>query len=462
MSRRSIPEKKRNWLAKEVGDWQVAGLITAEQAEKILGTYETPIEESERKHSTVLLALMSVAAIFVGLGVLLLIGYNWAAMSASLKLTIISGALSGTHAAGIFLRFVRNSRLLSEVIFFFGCLLYGCGIFLVAQIFNFNAHYPDAIWWWALGVLPFALCLDTFLMHLLLIGLLAVWYGMEAIGFGRTGFLFWGDTGSVPRGVFSLPLLSLPGIAWAYRNRSVTTVSLYAVLLAWWVILTPVALQMEEESIYWIGAAGGLFLVCAECHQAGAHFAIPYRIMGVSLAGGTLYMLSFYRLALELAQAKLTGKILVLLGLITFLALALLGGSYLLRASDQEASESTRQRLAALIRRTVLPASVVLSMFLFFFFHAAAREALLSTVLANTILVILAVWLIKIGLREDRFLPFAGGVVVLLAWSLGRYIDLFGDFGGMLGAALMFLLCGVMMFGLAYFWRRRKELSHVN
>jgi hypothetical protein len=42
-----------------------------------------------------------------------------------------------------------------------------------------------------------------------------------------------------------------------------------------------------------------------------------------------------------------------------------------------------------------------------------------------------------------------------------RYVDLFGDFGGLLGASVMFFLCGAALFGLAIYWRRRKEVADV-
>ena len=74
-----------------------------------------------------------------------------------------------------------------------------------------------------------------------------------------------------------------------------------------------------------------------------------------------------------------------------------------------------------------------------------------------TVAMAMAVWLMRVGLREDRGSPFFGGVLLFLAWAIARYCDLFGGVGGMLGAALMFFLCGAGLFGLAHYWSHRKE-----
>ena len=60
------------------------------------------------------------------------------------------------------------------MVFFLGCLLFGAAIWLLAQIFHINRRQLRRLWWWAIGVLPFALLLDTILLHLLFAGLLAV------------------------------------------------------------------------------------------------------------------------------------------------------------------------------------------------------------------------------------------------------------------------------------------------
>ena len=71
-------------------------------------------------------------------------------------------------------------------------------------------------------------------------------------------------------------------------------------------------------------------------------------------------------------------------------------------------------------------------------------------------MVALAFWLIRLGLSQDRGWPFTAGVLYFLLWTVLRYIDLFGNFGGMLGAAGLFFLCGVALFLVAQYWRNRR------
>ena len=182
MPKRSISARRRDWLREELEAWREQAILSEVQGNRILDLYEAPSEIIERQRSRAVFTLMAVAGLFVGLAVLLLIGYNWEAMPAGLKLSVIFGALIGTHTGGFSLRYTQRAIIASELAFFLACLFYGAGIWLVAQIFHLNAHYPDGMWWWAVGVLPFALCLDTLLLHALFVGLLGIWVGMEVLG----------------------------------------------------------------------------------------------------------------------------------------------------------------------------------------------------------------------------------------------------------------------------------------
>lgn len=424
-------------------------MVSAEQAARVLDLYEGADEASARQGSRALQVLMGLAAFLVALAVLLLIGYNWQDMPRWLKLALILGGVAAAHGLGWRLLVGRQSPR-AEVAFLFGSLLYGAGIFLVAQIFHVNAHYPDGFWWWAIGVLPLALASRTLLLHALYVALLAIWCGTEILGFDDLGLWFFGRFGHLPNGAFTLPLLALPGFLWAYHRRSAAALALYVPLVAWWTVLQPVAWDLQEEAVFFfIGSVGALLLLLAEAHPPGSAFAVPYRLYGGLLAAGVLTGLSFYDLQQELARdvgwrAMVPSLIVLLLGI------AVLGWVH--RAS------TSSEAVADLAWRRGLPLAILLLLTLLPPWLSASTAPVLPTVVANALMLLLAFAWMRIGLREERGLPFAAGVLFFLFWSVLRYADLFGDVGGMLGASLMFFLCGAVLFGVAHFWRRRKEV----
>ena len=464
MSKRAITAKQRAWLLDELSLWHRDAIVTEQQAERIADLYEGAGEMAERGRSRAVFVLMAAAATLVGLAALLLIGYNWNDLARGSKLMIVLGVVALTHAIGFSLRYKRSAQALSETVFFLGCLFYGAGIWLVAQAFHINAHYPDGIWWWAVGVLPFALCLETRLLHALFVALMALWAGQEVLNFGHLGGWLFGRWDFLPNGAYSLPLLALPGIVWAYRKQSVKTLGLYVPLLAWWTVLQPFAWRLDSNPIYFVGAIGALMLVVAECHAAGSRFAIPYRYYGSLLVGGVLVPLSFYDFnrhlmpewrALVIPPAVLAG---------VAVAIVLLTRRNGRASADTAAGSSGWATVAG---RQTIPLGISLLMVLLPAIATMGRSAgagetaaLLPTALVNVAMVVGAFWLMQIGLREDRGRPFAAGVLYFLLWSVLRYVDLFGDFGGMLGAALMFFLCGGALYGVARYWQGRKEVRY--
>ena len=448
MSKRGITAKQRAWLLDELSVWRRDAVVSEQQAQRIADLYEGAGEMAERGRSRAVFVLMAAAATLVGLAVLLLIGYNWDELSRYIKLAIVLGVIAVTHTTGFTLRYRRNAGALSENVFFLGCLFYGAGIWLVAQVFHINSHYPDGVWWWAIGVLPFALCLQTRLLHALLVGLLALWAGMEVLNFGHLGGWLFGRWDFLPNGAYSLPLLALPGIVWAYRKQSVQTLSLYVPLLAWWTVLQVFAWQLGSNPFYFVGSVGALLLVVAESHAAGSRFPIPYRYYGALLVGGVLVPLSFYdlneHLVGEWASRVGPPALLAVLGLAVVLAMH-----------------------RTIPRRQAIPLGLALLMAVLPLLTAGCRNsscadaaALLPTILVNVAMVGGAFWLMQVGLQEDRGRPFGAGVFYFLLWAVLRYVDLFGDFGGMLGAAMMFFMCGGALFAVARYWQGRKEVRY--
>lgn len=450
MSKRAITAKQRAWLLDELSLWRRDALVSEQQAQHIADLYEGAGELAERGRSRAVSVLMAAAATLVGLAALLLIGYNWDSLSRDIKLVMVLGTIALTHAIAFRLRYKQNAPGRSETVFFLACLFYGAGIWLIAQVFHLNAHYPDGVWWWAVGVLPFALCLETRLLHALLVGLLALWAGMEVLNFGHLGGWLFGRWDFIPNGAYSLPLLAAPGILWAYRKQSFKTLGMYVPLLAWWTVLQVFAWKLGSNPIYFVGSVGALLLVVAEAHTVGSRFAIPYRHYGSLLVGGALVPLSFYDLNKHLVGESL--NLIAPPALLAVLALAIVLGT------NDRRTIPTRQLIPVglVLLMALLPLAATLSRSM----GGDKTAALVLTVLVNVAMVAGAFWLMQVGLREDRGRPFGAGVLYFLLWSVLRYVDLFGDFGGMLGAALMFFMCGGALYAVGRYWQGRKEVRY--
>src|SRR5262245_34067872 len=195
--RRPLSQSDHDWLAAQLTWWRGSSLVTDEQTAKILALYET-FDEPALRRSWLLYTLGGLVAVLFGAAALLLVSYNWASLSAAVKLLIIFGSITATYGLGIYLRYWRDARLASEVILLLGCILYGAAIWLIAQIFHISAHYPDGVFWWAVGVLPLAFLLDSLVLHALLVALVAVWCGMETTQFSGLGGLLFGWRWPIP------------------------------------------------------------------------------------------------------------------------------------------------------------------------------------------------------------------------------------------------------------------------
>lgn len=450
---RDITSATRAWLIGELDEWLSRGILNETQAKALLALYPSTEELGEQRLSRALLTLMALAALLVGLGVFLLIGYNWDDLPDAVKVVLIFSAILACHATGLVLRYRSGMRRASEVAFFFGSLMYGGGIWLIAQIYNINANDASGFWWWAVGVLPLALVSETLPLHVLFVGLLATWGGLEVFRFVDIGVWLFGFIPWLPNGVYSLPILALPGLWWCYRRNSARGAALYVLLYAWWIFLQPFAWRFHDNPLYFVGALGAWMLLLSAVHPEGSELAIPYRFYGAGLVGGALIPLSFHSLSWNSSWEGIVETCIV-----GGLAIVTLTLSVLWNARKHGDTEILTAELA-LAKRQWLPFSLILAMMAMALWSSITSDFVVVAVAANAAMVGLAFWLMQTGLREDRGLPFAGGVLYFLLWSILRYIDLFGAFGGMIGAALMFFLCGLSLFGVAIYWRRRKEVN---
>jgi uncharacterized membrane protein len=479
MGQREITEKNRAWLSAEIPVWQEQGIISPVHAARIWELYVTAAQSAERRRNWARFALLTLATLMMGLAVLLVIGYNWQDLGRPLKLSVIFGSILGAHGAGLYLRRLPRTRSASELFFFLGCLCYGAAIWLIAQIFNINSHYPDGVWYWALGVLPFALCLDTPLFHCLYAGLLAAWVGCETLGFSHPLDLVFAPWRLPLPATCSLPLMVLPGLVWAYRKKSPLTSAIYLAVVAWWVVLYALSWEVHFDPMCWLVALGGIFSLIALAHLPGNKMARPFQVLGAAMILAGLVPRSFaeyqclYRSDLNAKGLGIyVGIFFILAGLISAMCLA-----YRTKRA-QIGQNGTPSSIASSLAHLAVPLTVVFAMGLLAIWHGLmyaydvsyrsyyaysqwTYPALVPVVIVNVLMVAFALWLMAVGMKNDRVGVFASGVAYFLLWAIVRYFDLFSGIAGMLGAAVLFLICGILLYVVARLWQHRKEISHV-
>jgi uncharacterized membrane protein len=473
MGDRSISDVQRRWLKGELQSWQASEMITSQQASQILSQYQDEAEASQRTLSRASWVLQAISAILVFLALLLLIGYNWSAMSDVAKLLVIFVVVIGTYATAFYLRFSRKALLASEIAFFFGGLTYGAAIFLIAQIFHINAHFPDGFLWWAIGIVPLAIGMHQNLLHLLLAWLLTVWSGSEILGYRQISPWRQGPWSDLPNVAILLPIVVLPALLIAYRRSTPWPVFFYAVALCGWLILQPYAWGVADDTLWMIGTVGAMMWIVAEAHFLGDRRAIPYRTVGILLLGGVLLFLSGYEETASLftynTEERLgPGIVAVIAALVaaTFFAVESLRSKAIQERGLSVAQGDWKERqwlplgLAGAMGVMAIWTSIFVREGNWFSDQPKMLVAIVPTILANVAILVVAVWLIRLGVREERTRPFAAGVLGILIWAWIRYIDLFGELGGMLGASLMFLFSAVVLFGVSWYWRGRKGVGH--
>jgi hypothetical protein len=237
---------------------------------------------------------------------------------------------------------------------------------------------------------------------------------------------------------------------------------LYVPLLTWWLSLQSFAWEdvwhWNHNPLFFIGGVGGLLLISAEAHPTGSRMAIPYRMYGVLLVGALLIPLSFREVHEARWWDRDNPRIGALLQAVAIVAMSVVALAVTARLHGRwNSSGDLVVSLKDTARRQYVPVGITLLMAFFSLWYSLVREPITPTILSNVAMLVFGIWLMTVGLREERGRPFSAGVLYFLAWTTMRYIDLFGEIGGMLGGAGLFFACGAFLFGTAWFWKHRKR-----
>ena len=209
-------KKHIKWLRNEINQWVSEGIIGPDEGMILKRRYPVPTEGTAWGR----VIFFSIGAILFGLGVILIFAYNWEKMHKFVKLAVIFAALIAAHGAGFWLKRPRSQyQTAGEGLHLLGTMLFGAGIWLIAQVYHIEEHYPNAFLIWGLGALALAWSMPSIAHGILAAILLVLWNCFEAFDFKNPHLIS--------------PFLILIGImplAWLRRSRVLIAVGLIAFL----------------------------------------------------------------------------------------------------------------------------------------------------------------------------------------------------------------------------------------
>jgi uncharacterized membrane protein len=355
---------------------------------------------------------------------------NWELIPRELRMGGLIAITLGINLLGL-RHFLADRVKAATLAFLLGSIMYGASIMLIAQIYHLGEHFPDGIYWWALGALPSALLLQSRLLMALVIALATTWFFVES------------DMGFYPA---SYPLF-LCALGWLVLLRKQS-------LLLFLVLVAAIGLWLEYTLAWWLADGWGFeFSGLNVTLTAGLMillFALGHWLLSVTNENwrdyGTLLDIWVIRLALilllvmsfdrvwpdvmaDLQQARWWNTSLVLLAAI---------GAALLNA------------LTPAPRLSVWFFAVMYALLFLVAAWIDTSQALALQVIDNLLLVGIGIWLIQSGIARRVSHYFYLGVAAVLITGLVRYIDLIGDY---VGAAVLFIVFALILLASARYWR---------
>ena len=164
-------------------------LKSGASVESIHAGFAALSSDKEDTHQKTINIILTVAAVLVGAGIFSFIASNWDKMGSPVKIAVILSAMIASYSLGWYLKEEKHFIKTGDSLILLGTIIYGAGIFLVAQIFQIRANWPDGFIFWMFGVLAVAYATSTYHLYYFAIplGIIAL-FGHPFIIFAGPGY----------------------------------------------------------------------------------------------------------------------------------------------------------------------------------------------------------------------------------------------------------------------------------
>lgn len=153
-------------------------LLQGISVDEIQSAFNSLLEKDQKEEGSkkTILIVVTIGAILIGAGIFSFIASNWQEMSDLSKIAIILVSMVVSYGLGFYLKEKADLPKLGEALILLGSIIYGAGIFLVAQIYHIRANWPDGFVLWMLGIilLSFAYESHSLLYLAMILGFISV------------------------------------------------------------------------------------------------------------------------------------------------------------------------------------------------------------------------------------------------------------------------------------------------
>lgn len=143
---------------------------TIEVIQESFNSIGTEQEKEDTSKKTIHI-IVTIGAVLVGAGIFSFIAANWLEMPKPIKIGIILISMIVSYGAGWYLKEKSELQKTGGALILLGSIIYGAGIFLVAQMFNTRANWPDGFILWMIGTIAMAFAVESYPLFYLAIPL---------------------------------------------------------------------------------------------------------------------------------------------------------------------------------------------------------------------------------------------------------------------------------------------------
>ncbi|KJS16919.1 MAG: hypothetical protein VR69_07000 [Peptococcaceae bacterium BRH_c4b] len=421
---------RASWLKKETDLWVEKEIISREQAGQIVALYP---QDNKNRLISILLIL---GAILLGAGIILFFASNWQYLPKWLKVGLVIVPLISFHISSQLMH--SKYPKLSATLSLLGCIMFGAGIWLIAQIYHINAHFPNGLLFWFLGVLPVAFFLREPLPLSLSSLLLGFWVVAERSSSPATIFMalfFFAVvfylTYSMPS-PFALAAVIISAVAFVAteiflilennNNASDLAFSVFIVLLLCGQLLTRLSRHPVNQISY---------------------FAVIFEITGIIISGIALFAMSFEFVARGFYEMHN-------MNMAAFWILYLLAASAGLYLAFRD-----RAGLIAKVKENLVWMVMLLVIFILLI-APVSKMAIMITL--NLLMFVWALSVIISGYQKQNSVYFTLGIFAFLIFTTTEYFNFFWQ---MLPKSLFFIVGGlVLIVGGSLLEHQRRKVIH--